>query len=53
MPSITIDELSARDGASYRWLILLTGMIGNMALILTSTIINVAIPDIMGAFGIG
>jgi len=28
-------------------------MIGNIALILSSTIINVAIPDIMGAFGVG
>lgn len=28
-------------------------MIGNIALILSSTIINVAIPDIMGTFGIG
>ena len=53
MSSTTIDDLSARYGSSYRWLVLVTGMIGNMALIISSTIINVAIPDIMGAFGIG
>ncbi len=28
-------------------------MIGNISLILSSTIVNVAIPNIMGAFGVG
>ena len=53
MASTTADPFSARYGLSYRWLLTLTAMIGNIALILSSTIINVAIPDIMGAFGIG
>ena len=53
MASTTLDGLTARFGPNYRWLLTLTAMIGNVALIITSTIINVAIPEIMGAFGIG
>lgn len=53
MASTTADALAGRYGPSYRWLLTLTAMIGNIALILSSTIINVAIPDIMGTFGIG
>ena len=36
-----------------RWFVAATISIGSIATILTATIINVAIPDIMGAFGIG
>tara|TARA_Y100001936_G_scaffold198290_1_gene199341 strand:- start:714 stop:2261 length:1548 start_codon:yes stop_codon:yes gene_type:complete len=46
-------EVAARFGSSHRWLITLTAMIGNISLILSSTIVNVAIPNIMGAFGVG
>ena len=53
MASTTADIYFERYGLSYRWLLTLTAMIGNIALILSSTIINVAIPDIMGAFGVG
>ena len=53
MASTTADGLGAKYGPKYRWLVTLTAMIGNVALIISSTIINVAIPDIMGAFGIG
>ncbi len=53
MASTTVDVLAGRYGPSYRWLLTLTAMIGNIALILSSTIINVAIPDIMGAYGVG
>lgn len=53
MASATGDVLAARWGPNYRWLLTLTAMIGNIALILSSTIINVAIPDIMGTFGVG
>ncbi len=53
MASTTVDVLAARFGPNYRWLLTLTAMIGNIALIITSTIINVAIPQIMGAFGVG
>ena len=34
-------------------LIVLTCIMSSMALAMSSTIINVAVPDIMGAFGIG
>ena len=53
MASKTTDVFQDRFGPSYRWLLTLTAMIGNIALILSSTIINVAIPEIMGAFGVG
>ena len=38
-------------GPSYRWWAALVGMIGAFATLLTSTIVNIAIPDIMGALG--
>jgi EmrB/QacA subfamily drug resistance transporter len=53
LASTAVDLYFERYGQSYRWLLTLTAMIGNIALILSSTIINVAIPDIMGAFGVG
>ena len=53
MPSTTVDGLLERYGPNYRWFVTLTAMIGNIALILSSTIINVAIPHIMGTFGVG
>lgn len=53
MASATLDGLTARFGPNYRWLLTLTAMVGNVALIISSTIINVAIPEIMGAFGVG
>jgi EmrB/QacA subfamily drug resistance transporter len=42
-----------RHGIAYRWFALATIVTGNIAAVLSGTIINVAIPDIMGAFGIG
>lgn len=47
-----LERLSARYGAAYRWLATLTVMTGTISTVLSSTIVNVAIPDIMGAFGI-
>ncbi|MCB1683025.1 MAG: DHA2 family efflux MFS transporter permease subunit [Pseudomonadales bacterium] len=38
-------------GSNYRWWASLVGMIGSFATLLTSTIVNIAIPDIMGALG--
>lgn len=38
-------------GPSYRWWAAGVGMIGAFATLLTSTIVNIAIPDIMGALG--
>jgi len=48
-----IAELQARWGAPYRLLVTLAAMIGTVATILSATIVNVALPQVMGAFGIG
>jgi len=50
---ITTDELMARYGAPYKWLAAATILVGLVAMIGSSTIINVAMPDIMGEFGMG
>ncbi len=47
----SIEGLFARFGPSYRWLVTVTVMMGTIATILAATIVNVALPDIMGAFG--
>ncbi len=49
----SIEALFARHGEGYRWLVTFTAMIGTVSTILSSTIVNVAVPEIMGAFGIG
>jgi EmrB/QacA subfamily drug resistance transporter len=45
--------LRARYGERYRWLLLLAVMVGAVASIMSSTIINVAVPDMSRHFGIG
>ncbi len=45
--------LAQRFGPRYRWLVLLTVMIGTMALIMAWTIINVAVPDMTRVFALG
>lgn len=50
------DELAPyfeRYGPAYRWLVISTTMMATITVVLSSTIVNVALPDIMGAFGIG
>jgi EmrB/QacA subfamily drug resistance transporter len=47
------DGLAQRFGEKYRWFVLLTVMIGTMASIMASTIINVAVPDISRVFALG
>ncbi len=49
----TLPELQARYGPRYRWLLLLAVMIGAMAAIMSSTIINVAVPDMSRHFTLG
>ncbi|WP_371327397.1 MFS transporter [Polaromonas sp. A23] len=49
----TLEEMQARYGARYRWLLLLSVMIGTMASIMSSTIVNVAIPDMSQHFTLG
>ena len=45
--------LEQRIGPNYRWYVLLTVMIGTMAAIMASTIINVAVPDMSRVFTLG
>lgn len=42
-----------RFGGRYRWLLLFTMLIGSMSTMLAATTINVALPAIIGAFGLG
>ncbi len=49
----TLPELQAHYGERYRWLLLLAVMIGTMASIMSSTIINVAVPDMSRHFTLG
>ena len=45
--------LAERFGPGYRWRVLATVMIGTVAAIMASTIINVAVPDMSRAFALG
>ncbi len=49
----TLPEMQAHYGERYRWLLLLAVMVGTMASIMSSTIINVAIPDMSHHFVLG
>ena len=49
----TLPALRERYGERYRWLLLLSVMVGTMASIMSSTIINVAIPDMSQHFVLG
>lgn len=51
--SSSLARLQARYGPRYRWLLLLSVMIGTMASIMSSTIVNVAIPDMSHHFALG
>ena len=48
-----VDTLFERFGPVYKWLVTATCMVGVMTMTLGATTVNVAFPDIMGAFGIG
>lgn len=48
----TIESLFDRYGPAYKWLGTGTVMLGTLSMTLATTIVNVAIPDIMGNFGI-
>ncbi len=49
----TLPELQAHFGPRYRWLLLFAVMVGSVAAIMSSTIINVAVPDMSRHFAIG
>ena len=43
----------AQYGRAYKWLVILAGLLGSMSMVLSATMVNVAIPSIMGAYGVG
>ena len=49
----SLAALRQRFGSRYRWRVLLTVMIGSMASIMASTIVNVAVPDMSRVFALG
>ena len=49
----TLPELQAHYGERYRWLLLFAVMVGSVAAIMSSTIVNVAVPDMSRHFAIG
>ncbi|MEK9752090.1 MAG: hypothetical protein VW338_02610, partial [Rhodospirillaceae bacterium] len=48
-----IEAMFRQYGPAYRWLVTVAGLIGSMSMVLSSTMVNVAVPSIMGAFGVG
>lgn len=49
----TLESLVERHGAAYKWYATVSVMMGCIATVLSSTMFNVAMPDIMGEFGMG
>uniref|UniRef100_I2PWZ5 Drug resistance transporter, EmrB/QacA subfamily n=1 Tax=Desulfovibrio sp. U5L TaxID=596152 RepID=I2PWZ5_9BACT len=49
----TVESLIDRYGAAYKWYATVAVMMGCIATVLSSTMFNVAMPDIMGEFGMG
>ncbi len=49
----TADVLLARYGPRYRIYVTVVALLGTVSAVLTTTTVNVALPDIMGSFGIG
>ena len=49
----TIEQLFKIYGEKYRIFVTITGMIASFTMVLSGTIVNVAVPDVMGAFGVG
>lgn len=48
-----IRDRFAQFGPAYRWFLLFSMLIGSMSTLLAATTINVALPAIIGAFGLG
>lgn len=53
MKPVTTEDLFAQFGPAYRWLVTICGMTASFTMVLTGTIVNVAVPDVMGAYGVG
>ena len=53
MTFATADLAAERQPPSYKWLVMFAGVSGSVAMILSATIVNVAVPSVMGAYGVG
>ncbi len=49
----TFESLGIRFGPAYRWLVVATCMTASLGMVLSSVSMNVAVPSVMGAFGVG
>jgi EmrB/QacA subfamily drug resistance transporter len=52
MTESSIAQQFERFGPAYRWLVMFTGITGTISVVLSATIVNVAVPSVMGAFGV-
>lgn len=50
---VTTEDLIARYGPAYKWYVSANVLVGLATMVASSTIVNVAMPDIMGEFGMG
>ncbi len=48
-----VQQLFERYGPRYKWLALFTVMLGTLSTAVATTVVNVAIPDVMRAFAVG
>ena len=54
MTSVSADERGAEEySPTERWIITIVAMSGMFCMFISATIVNVAIPSVMGAFGVG
>lgn len=51
--SESVDDLFKRYGHRYRALVTITGMTASFTMVLMGTTVNVAVPNVMGGFGVG
>jgi DHA2 family multidrug resistance protein len=49
----SVDNLFDRFGPSYQLFVTVTGMAASFVMVVSGGIVNVAVPDVMGTFGIG
>ena len=49
----SVEDMFRRYGRPYRTLVTIAGMTATFTMVLTGTIVNVAVPDVMGAYGVG
>jgi DHA2 family multidrug resistance protein len=53
LTSERVERDTGSVGSAYRWLVTITGMTAAFTMVLSGTIVNVAVPNVMGTFGVG